>query len=95
MVHFIFGVLATNLFWWLIGLSKKREIDLSIWKKVFIAAGILYAVFVSEVIVGFVFERELKAALVMGMTTGVFAIIWGVLIWRFVFDKGEKITNTI
>lgn len=85
MIHFIIGVAATLLYWWLIKYSSRNDIELNLWMKVLTILGILYSVFVAEVIVGFIHEQELKAALVMGATTGIFAIIWGVLLGRFVF----------
>lgn len=94
MVHFIIGVSATIVFWWLLNYSKKNKIQITFWKKLITVLGLLYAVFVVEVIVGFIHEQELKAALVMGATTGIFAVIWGVLLRRFVFSKQVKsITN--
>ncbi len=90
MIHFIIGVAATVLFWWLMHFSQKKDIHLSHWKKALTVGGILYAVFVMEVIVGFIHEQELKAALVMGSTTGIFAVIWGVVLYRFVFSKQLK-----
>jgi len=46
---------------------------------------LFYAVFVLEVIVGFLGEGAPQAALVMGLLTGIIAIVWGVLLKRFVF----------
>lgn len=86
MIHFIIGVAATILYGWLIHYSRRKEIDLNFWKKFFTILGILYTVFVAEVIVGFIHEQELKAALVMGATTGIFAFIWAILLGRFVFQ---------
>lgn len=47
----------------------------------------LYAIFVLEVIVTFLSEGALQATLVMGIITGIIAVIWGVLLRRFVFVK--------
>jgi hypothetical protein len=52
--------------------------------------GILYAVFVVEIIVGYLEEGAPQAALVMGLATGLFAVVWGVLLGRFVFLKASK-----
>ena len=46
-----------------------------------------YAVFNLELIVGFFSEGAPQAALVMGGMTGIVAIVWGVLLKRFVFAK--------
>jgi len=39
--------------------------------------------------VGFLGEGAPQAALVMGLVTGIFAVIWAVLLGRFVFKKME------
>lgn len=85
MIHFIIGCAATLLYWWLRNYSKEKDIKLNRVKNAATVFGILYTVLVAEIIVGFIHEQEFKAALVMGATTGIFAIIWGVLLGRFVF----------
>jgi hypothetical protein len=43
-----------------------------------------------EVIVGFFKEGAPQAALVMGLLTGIFAVIWGALLGRFVFSNQSR-----
>lgn len=87
MIHFIFGILAVVIYWWLHTYSVKNNIVINLWGKLLSVLGILYTVFVAEVIVSFIHEREYKAALVIGVTTGILAIIWAVLLWRFLYSK--------
>jgi hypothetical protein len=52
--------------------------------------GFLYAVFVAEVVVSFLEEGSPQAAMVMGAVMGFVAIVWGVLLGRFVFARAAK-----
>jgi len=87
MIHFVFGLLAAIGFFLLFGYAQKKGFLISWWQWLLTTLGILYAVFVAEVIYGFLAESEPRAALVMGLLTGIVAIIWGVLLRRFVFMK--------
>ncbi len=95
MIHFIFGIAATLLYWRLLTYSNTNGLELSLFHKILTIGGILYTVFVAEVIVGFIHEQELKAALVMGSTTGIFAIVWAVVLWRYVYSKKQKTISEI
>ena len=85
MLHFFFGIIATAGFFFLTGYARKKGLQISLWQWLLTALGIIYAVFVFEVVFGFIAEGEPRAALVMGVLTGIFAVIWGVLLSRFVF----------
>jgi len=85
MVHFFVGVVATVGLWLLATYARRKELQLKWWQWALTVMGIAYAVFVIEVIIGFLAEGEPRAALVMGILTGIFAVIWGVLLSRFVF----------
>lgn len=87
LFHLIVGIVATATFVLLMGYVQKSDMALQWWQWLLTILGYAYAVFVLEVIYGFVAEGEPKAALVMGLVTGIVAIVWGVLLGRFVFAK--------
>ena len=90
MVHFIVGVAATAVLWLLAVYVRRNELHLNWWRWALTVLGLAYAVFVIEVIVGFLAEGEPRAALVMGILTGIFAVIWAVLLGRFVFNRSAR-----
>ena len=90
MVHFIVGVAATTVLWLLAVYVRRNELHLNWWRWALTVLGLAYAVFVIEVIVGFLAEGEPRAALVMGILTGIFAVIWAVLLGRFVFNRSAR-----
>jgi hypothetical protein len=56
-------------------------------------AGLLYAVFVLEVVVSFLREGAPKGAAVMGTLLGFPAVVWWVLLGRFVFGRSAAVTK--
>ena len=89
VIHLLIGALAMTAILLLANFARKNEIQLKWWHWLLTVLGILYAVFVLEMIVGFLGEGAPLAALVMGLVTGIFAVIWAVLLGRFVFKKME------
>lgn len=87
IIHLLIGALAMAGFFLLADYIRKNEMKLAWWHWALTLLGILYTAFVVEVIVGFLGEGAPQAALVMGLITGIVAIIWGVLLRRFVFKK--------
>lgn len=85
MDHLIIGALAVTVVWSLSKITVKRKLNLKIWQWILTLLCVLYGVFVLELIVGFIGEGQPRAALVMGLITGFPAIIWAVLLARFVF----------
>ena len=90
MVHFFVGVCATAVLWLLVTYVRRNEMHLNWWRWAVTVLGLAYAVFVTEVIVAFLAEREPRAALVMGVLLGIFAVIWAVLLTRFVFNRAAR-----
>ena len=74
-----------TLFLVLIDYSRKHALHLAWWQWGVTLLGFLYAVFVLEVIVSFMGEGLARGALVMGTMLGFVAVVWGVLLARFVF----------
>jgi hypothetical protein len=90
MVHFFVGVCATAVFWLLVTYVRRNELNVNWWRWAVTVLGVAYAVFVIEVIVAFLAEGEPRAALVMGVLLGIFAVIWAVLLGRFIFNRGAQ-----
>ncbi len=89
IVHLLIGALTTGTIWFLSGYADRNQITLIWWQWVVTILGVLYSAFVLEVIFGFLVEGVPKAALVIGLITGIAAVIWGVLLGRFVFSKPQ------
>ena len=87
IVHLIVGAAAMFVVLMLYNFARKNELNLKWWQWPLTVLGVIYAVFVVEVIAGFLEEGALQAALVMGLITGIVAVVWGVLLGRFVFKK--------
>ena len=87
LVHFFIGAIAMACLAFLVDFTRKNEITLKWWGWLVTVLGVLYAAFVLEVIAGFLGEGAPRAALVMGLVTGIVAVIWGVLLSRFVIKK--------
>jgi hypothetical protein len=85
MIHLIIGALAMAAMLLLVDFSRKQRIAVCWWQWALTALGILYGVFVIELVTGFLAEGAGRAALVLGLLTGIVAVIWGVLLRRFVF----------
>ncbi|MFC1627905.1 hypothetical protein ACFL3H_02180 [Gemmatimonadota bacterium] len=92
MVHLIIGAIAMAGLLLIIEYSRKHALHLNWWQWGVTLSGFLYAVFVLEVIVSFLGEDLARGALVMGTLLGFVAVIWGVLLARFVFVvEGEQV----
>ena len=87
IIHILIGALAMATLLLLVGYARKNELTLKWWHWLLTGLGIIYAIFVLELIVGFLGEGAPQAALVMGGMTGIVGVIWGVLLKRFVFVK--------
>lgn len=97
MINLIIGALATGTAWGLSNYARQRNLTLKTWQWAVTVAGILYAVLVLEVIVGFLAEGAPQAALLMGGMMALVAVAWGVLLGRFVFvstSEGKEIPLT-
>jgi ABC-type uncharacterized transport system permease subunit len=90
MAHLIIGALLTAVFISLILYARKKNLRITWWQWILTILGLLYTGFVLEVIVSFLEEGAERAALVMGLILGFFAIVWAVLLGRFVFAHKSK-----
>ena len=87
MAHFLIGALSTATFLLVMGYSRKHGLHIKWWHWILTILCFAYFIFVLEVIVSFLDEGAARAALVMGIFLGLIAVIWGVLLSRFVFAK--------
>ncbi|MCM1564512.1 MAG: hypothetical protein NC238_00890 [Dehalobacter sp.] len=87
LFHLLLGGFSVYLFMLLMNHSKKASVKMSWWQWLLTGLGFLYAAFVLEVIYGFLAEGSAQAALIMGLILAIVAVIWGVLLGRFVFTK--------
>ena len=71
----------------LVDFSRKRKKHISWWQWILTLLAFVYFCFVLEMIAGFLKEGAPRAALIMGMVFGFIALIWAVLLGRFVFFK--------
>jgi len=90
MIHIIIGAVAATGMMLLIDFVGRRNLNISWWQWLFTILGFCYAVFVLEIIVGFLSEGTVRAALVMGMVFGIWAVVWGVLLARLVFLRNAN-----
>lgn len=91
MSHLLIGAFIMTGFILLVNLARKQEMRVRWWQWILTVLGFLYATFILEVIVSFLSEGAARAALIMGVITGFIAVVWGVLLGRFVFvKKGGK-----
>jgi len=90
MLHIIIGALIVGSLWLLVEYVQKQSIQVRGWGWVLTVLGVLFAAFVVEVIYGFLAEGAAMAALVMGVILGFVAVVWGVLLGRFVFKPARR-----
>lgn len=91
ILQILIGALALYVLIWLRDYARSQALSLPWWQWLVTGLGIIYGVFVIEVILGFLREGEPRAALVMGVLTGLLAVIWGVLLGRFVFSETQEL----
>ena len=90
MIHIVIGAFVTACLYFLVNLARKRNLHITWWQWVLTALGFIYAIFVLELIIVFLSEGSTKGALVMGLLSGFIAIVWGILLGRFVFFRSTK-----
>jgi hypothetical protein len=87
MVNIIIGAFLMTGFLFLLDYVRRHKLRIAWWKWAITILGFFYALFILEMIVSFLSEGALKAALVMGTILGLIAVVWGVLLGRFVFAR--------
>jgi hypothetical protein len=87
MVNIIIGAFLMTGLLLLINYVRRNKLHIQWWKWVITILGFFYVLFILEIIVSFLFEGAVKAALVIGTILGLTAVAWGVLLGRFVFAR--------
>ena len=87
MIHIVIGALMMLGFTLLVNSVRNREMSISWWQWVLTILAFLYGVFVLEMTFSFLQEGAGRAALVMGVILGFLAVVWAVLLARFVFTR--------
>lgn len=90
MAELLIGAIAASSLWLLVRFTRTRSLRLAWWQWLLTVLGILYALFVVEVVVEFFREGTPKGAAVMGTMLGFVAVVWAVLLGRFVFAGSGK-----
>jgi ABC-type uncharacterized transport system permease subunit len=90
MLEILIGAIAATGWILLSRFARRRKLKIAWWQWAITLVGLLYGVFVVEVIAAFAREGAGKAAVVMGTTLTFVAIAWAVLLWRFVFASAAR-----
>ncbi len=92
MLGIIIGIVLSLGFIKLVDLLKSKNIKLIWWQWIIVVFWFLYCAFLIMMIESFINESALKAALIMGLIFGFIAVVWAVLVVRFIF-KYQKSKN--
>ncbi len=87
VAHILIGAVAAAGLFYVVNFARRRSLDLTWWQWGLTLLAFIYAVFVLEVIVSFLEEGSVLGALVMGTILGFVAVVWGVLLGRFLFAR--------
>lgn len=90
MIDILIGGVCTLGFLTLVGYSRRRKLPVRWWHWLLTSFAFLYAVFVLEMIIGFLSEGAARAALVMGLLFGFLGIFGAVLLARLVFMRRAR-----
>jgi hypothetical protein len=86
MADLLLGALATVTLFLLLHHTQRRQLSVAWWQWALTVLNLVYAVFVIKVILSFLAEGMPKGAIVMGSILGFGAVVWAVLLLRFVFS---------
>jgi hypothetical protein len=92
MIHIFIGAAAASGFSALLVFARKRTLQIRWWQWALTILAFAYGIFVLEMVFSFLEEGMARGALVMGLVLGLFALIWAVLLVRFVF-KGNRFSG--
>ncbi len=93
MASILIGAAAAAVLWRVVDFARAKKLTIRWWQWLLTVLNVLYGVFVAEVILALVYEGSIKGAVVMGTLMGFAALVWAVLLTRFVFKPAptEKI----
>jgi hypothetical protein len=90
VIQLMIGALSATVLIFIVDYARKANLNLKWWEWLLSVLGLLYTVFVLEVFYGFLNEGAGQAALVMGILSGLLAVIWWVLLARKVFNRSVE-----
>jgi hypothetical protein len=93
MADLLLGALAAATLFLLMQYVRYRQLPVSWWQWTLAVLNIFYAIFVAKVILSFLEEGMPKGAIVMGSILGFAAVVWAVLLFRFVFTAPRPMAN--
>jgi hypothetical protein len=85
MADLLLGAMAAATLFLLLQYSQRRRLGVVWWQWALTVLNLAYAVFVVKVTLSFLEEGMPKGAIVMGSILGFAAVVWAVLLLRFVF----------
>jgi len=85
MKSIIVGALLMAILLILVDFTRRKKLQILWWQWLITILGFIYTGFVLQMIISFLSEGSPQAALIMGLIFGFIAVIWGVLLGRFVF----------
>ena len=89
MTNLIIGAIAMGVLWFVFNYVNRKGLQITWWQWLLTILGVFYAIFVVAMITSLVAEGSPQAAVVNGLIFGLIAVIWGVLMGRFVFVKAS------
>ncbi len=90
MIDILIGAVCTFGLLALVDYSRRRKLPLRWWHWLLTVFMFIYALFVLEMIAGFLSEGAVRGALVMGILFGFIGIIGAVLLARLVFLRRAR-----
>ncbi|MEX1275501.1 MAG: hypothetical protein WEE20_06185 [Bacteroidota bacterium] len=87
LITLLIGFLAAVVLLLLVNFAQKNKIKVQWWHWLLTVLGLLFAVFTAEALHVLLGEGAAQGALVTGLILGLVAVIWFVLLGRFVFAK--------
>ena len=93
MIGVIIGALMMGGFLWIVYHTRNKKMGITWWQWIVTILGFFYTTFVLMMIKSFLDEGSPRAALVTGVIFGFIAVVWGVLLARFVFSRKSKIKS--
>ena len=90
MANILIGAIMMAGFLFVVTSARKKSLPITWWQWIITILGFIYATFVLEIIVSFLAEGAGRAALVIGTILGLIAVIWGVMLGRFIFTRRAR-----
>ena len=90
MINIIVGASAAAVLFLAIDYARRHELSVSWWKWLLTVLAVIYALFVILLGIGFLEEGATQAALVMSLILGVPAVVFAVLLVRYVFGNPHR-----